>query len=190
MINCFEYRYTAVVIVLLLLCVPCYASDDKTSELRQKLTEIASLKDRLSAKIEHAIDKRDRLKHKLAKLKDEINEQKQQQQIESFQKACDNSRIDYNLKLIQLLSKYIAELNKKIVYFQNGNETLDYFSQHVHDDLLMIKTLYNLETDKLLTKINSVLDEYVLAAGKPMFDVVGTHPQDTEKIWDQIIQTN
>jgi len=63
---------------------------------------------------------------------------------------------------------------------------LDFFSQQVQDDLLMIKTLNDLETDKLIAQINSVLDEYIPEIDKPMFDVEGISLEDTEKIWNEL----
>ena len=184
------YGKPALVMILFLLCSSGHATGDKTSELRQKLTEIESLRDSLSGKIAQAIEKRNQLKEKTEELKDEIKQERQQQHIDSYQKALYNSRIDYNLKLIQLLSGYIGGLDEKIVYFQNGNETLNFFSQQVQDDLLMIKTLNYLDIDTLITQINSVLDEYIPETGKPMFDVDRILPKDTEKIWNEIIQTN
>ena len=182
--------YTAVVVILILLGSPGYATADKTADLRQKQNDIESLRNSLFVKISLTMEKRDQLKQKIEELKKEINNEKQQQQVDSYQKARYNSRIDFNLKLIQLLSGYVDGLDKKIVYFQNGNETLDYFSKQVQDDLLMMKTLKDLEIDKLITQINSVLNEYVSATSKPMFEVNGIRSQDIEKIWDDIIQTN
>jgi hypothetical protein len=64
---------------------------------------------------------------------------------------------------------------------------LDFFLRQAQDDLLIIKTLNNLEIDKLIAQINSVLDEYVPETGKPMFDAVDIPLEDTEKIWNDIM---
>jgi len=179
-------NYTAMVMFFLLLCGPMYATGHKTTELNRKIAEISSLQHRLSGKIAQVMEKRQQLKQKMERFINEIKQEKERLQIESYQKAIRNSRIDYNLKLIQLLRKYITGLNKKIVYFRNGHETLDFFSQQVQDDLLMIKTLNDLETDKLIAQINSVLDEYIPEIDKPMFDVEGISLEDTEKIWNEL----
>jgi len=50
----------------------------------------------------------------------------------------------------------------------------------------LIKTLNDLETDKLIAQINSVLDEYIPEIDKPMFDVEGISLEDTEKIWNEL----
>ena len=189
MINLIKFK-VIVAVAITLLCGPGYATGDKTTDLRQKLTEIEALQDSLLAKIALNIKKRDQLKQKIKELEEEINQEKQQRQVDSYKKACDNTRIDYNLKLIQMLSGYVNGLDHKIAYFQVGNETLDFFSQQIQDDLLMIKTLNDFNIDKLMTQINSVLGEYTAATGKPMFEVDGVLRQDVEKIWDDISQTN
>ena len=67
---------------------------------------------------------------------------------------------------------------------------LDFFFQQAQDDLLMIKTLNDLEIDKLIAQINEVLDEYIPQTSKPMFDVNDVPLKDTEQIWNELIKTN
>jgi uncharacterized membrane protein YheB (UPF0754 family) len=180
----------AMVSVLIGLFGPINASGHKTSELNQKMTEISSLQNSLNEKITLAVKKKDQLTQKTEELKKEIKEQNAQLNLESYLVAVQNPRIDYNLKLIQLLLGYISRLNEKIVYFKNGHETLTFFFQQAQDDLLMIKTLNDLEIDKLIAQINEVLDEYIAETGKPMFDVNEVPLKDTEKIWNEIIQNS
>ena len=65
---------------------------------------------------------------------------------------------------------------------------IEIFHQQVEDDLLMIKTLNDMEIDKLITQINSVLDEFFPELSKPVFDAQSIPMKDTEKIWNEIIQ--
>ena len=177
----------AAVSVVFAIYSPAHATGHKTTELEQKTAEISSLKNDLSAKISRAIEKREQLTGKMEALKQEIKQEREQWQIDTFQQALQNARIDYNLKLIQLLFGYIQGLTQKIVYLQNGREILDFFLQQVRDDLLMIKTLNNLEIDKLIAQINTVLDEFIPEIGKPMFDAEDIPLEDTEKIWNEIV---
>ena len=162
----------------------------KTTELNRKMSEISSLQQNLTGKIAQAVEKKDQLEQKALELKNEIQALNRQFKIASYQLAIQNARIDYNLKLIQLLFGYISRLNEKIEYFKNGQETLTFFFQQAEDDLLMIKTLNDLETDKLIGQINETLDEYIPETGKPMFDVNDVPLKDTEKIWSEIIHPN
>ena len=53
----------------------------------------------------------------------------------------------------------------------------------------MIKTLNDLEIDRLIREISSALDEYISATKKPMFEVEGVPRHNAETIWDEINQT-
>jgi hypothetical protein len=174
--------------IYLLLCGPNYASEHKTTELNRKMAEISSLQQSLSKKISLAMQKQEQLKQKVDELEKEIKQEIEQLQIDSYLKAIRNPRIEFNLKLIKMLFGYITGLTEKISYFQNGYQTLDFFRQQTQDDLLMIKTLNDMQIDKLIAQINSVLDEFIPELGKPIFDTNEISSKDTEKIWKEIIQ--
>jgi hypothetical protein len=178
----------AAMMIYLLLCGPNYASEHKTTELNRKMAEISSLQQNLLNKISLAMQKREQLKQKVDELEKEIKQEKEHLQIESYLKAIQDPRIEFNLKLIQLLFGYMTGLTDKISYFQNGYQTLDFFRQQAKDDLLMIKTLNDMEIDKLIAQINSILDEFIPELGKPIFDTNDITAKDTEKIWNEIIQ--
>ncbi len=177
----------AIVMICILFCGTVSANGYKTTELNRKMTEITSLQHGLSGKIELAMEKKKQLEQKAEALKEEIKQKKAQLQIKSYKKAALTPRIDYNLKLIQLLLGYVASLNEKIKYFQNGHETLGYYFQQAQDDLLMIKTLNDLEVEKLIAQINSILDEYTPETSKPLFDADSVAIEDTERIWNDIV---
>ena len=178
----------AIVMICFLICGTVSATGYKTTELDRKMTEITSLQHNLSSKIELAMEKKKQLEQKTEALKEEIKQEKAQLQIESYKKAVLTPRIDYNLKLIQLLRGYVASLNEKIKYFQNGHETLGFYFQQAQDDLLMIKTLNDLEVEKLIAQINSILDEYTPETNKPLFDADTVAIEDTERIWNDIVK--
>ena len=178
----------AALMIYLLLCGPNYASEQKTTELNRKMAEISSLQQGLSKKIALVMQKQEQLRQKVDELEKEIKLEKAQLQTESYLKAIRNPRIEFNLKLIQLLFGYITGLTDKISHFQNGYETLDFFEQQARDDLLMIQTLNDMEIDELIAQINSVLDEFIPELDKPVFDTNEIPSKDTEKIWNEIIQ--
>jgi hypothetical protein len=174
--------------IYLLFCGPSYASEHKTSELHRKMAEISSLKQKLSHKISLAMHKQEELTQRVDELEKEIKFEKEKLQIESYLKAVRNPRIKFDLNLIQLLIGYIYGLNEKISSFQNGYQTLAFFQQQVQDDLRMITTLNDMEIDKLITQINSVLAEFFPKLNKPVFDAQNIPMKDTERIWNEIIQ--
>lgn len=174
--------------IYLLFCGPSFASEHKTSELHRKMAEISSLQQKLSQKISLARQKQEQLNQKVGELEKEIKFEKAQLQIESYLMAIRNPRIEFDLKLIQSLIGYIYGINEKISSFQNGYQTLVFFQQQVEDDIRMIKTLNDMEIDKLISQINSVLDEFFPELSKPVFDAQSIPMKDTEKIWNEIIQ--
>ena len=178
--------YAVIGLIIFFLGGTVSATGYKTTELNRKMAEISSLQHSLSERIALAMTKKEQLKQKTESLKQEIRQEKEQMQVESYYKAVLIPRIDYNLKLIQLLLGYTTRLKEKIVYFQNGHDTLDFYFQQAQDDLLMIKTLNDLEVDKLIAQINSALDEYTPETTKPLFDVDGVPMKDTEQIWNDI----
>ena len=180
------FSLTTGVMIVLLSCAGAGASGDKTVGLNEKLSEISSLQKAIDEKISLAKDKCLLLNKKIDALKEEILDEKERRHIESFQQALTVSRIEFNLQLIQLLQAYIARLEGKVRYFKTGNETLSFYFQQIKDDLLLIKTLNDLEVDKLIARINSVFDEYVPQTRKPFFNVNDTSLQDTEQIWNKI----
>jgi len=180
----------AAMIIGLLGLGSVYATGDKSTELKLKMTEISTLQQNLTGKIAQAMEKKEQLEQKNQELRSEVRDQKKQFKIETYQSAVTNARIDYNLKLIQLLLGYIDRLNNKIVYFKTGHDMLNFYFLQAQDDLLMIKTLNDLEIDKLIAQINEVLDEYIPQTSKPMFDVNDVPLKDTRQIWNDIIKTN
>ena len=180
----------AALVWLTWLCLTTDATGLKTTELNRKMTEISSLQRVLAGKIALAAEKRDIMQQKAMELKEEIKSRSRQLKNPSFQMAIQNPRIDYNLQLMQQLLGYISRLNERIRYFEIGQETLDFFFQQAEDDLMMIKTLNDLETDKLISRINEILDEYIPESNKSMFDVNDVPLKDTEKIWHEITDTN
>ena len=182
-----KYCYAVVGLAMIFLGGTVSATGYKATELNRKMAEISSLQHSLSEKITLAADKKKQLEAKAEDLKNEIRQKKEQLEIESYDKAITIPRIDYNLRLIQLLYGYTARLTEKIIYFQNGYDTLDFYLQQAQDDLLMIKTLNDLEVDKLIAQINSALDEYTPETTKPLFDVDGVPLRDIEEIWNEIM---
>lgn len=185
--NQLKFGYILLGLLIFFITGTAHATGYKTTELNRKMAEISSLQHDLSAKLTLAMDKKKQLKLKAEALKEEIRQEKDQLKIDSFQKATLSPRIDYNLKLIQLLLGYVARLEDKILYIQNGHETLRYYFQQAQDDLLMIKTLNDLEVDKLIAQINSALDKYTPETNRPLFDADSLVLKDTEQIWDDII---
>ena len=178
----------ATLMIYLLHCATGYANEYKTAELNRKMAEMSSLQQSLSEKISLAMHKRLQLYQKMAALEKEVKAETEHLQIESYPKAIQNPRIGFNLQLMKLLFGYRTGLTEKINHLQNGYQTLDFFRQQVQDDLLMIKTLNDMEVDNLIARINLVLDEFLPELSKPLFDAEETASKDTQTIWNEMIE--
>ena len=177
----------AALIIYLLPCSPGYTNEYKTAELNRKMAEMSSLQQSLSEKISLAMHKRLQLDRKMAQLENEIKAETEPLQKASYPNAIQHPRIKFNLQLMKSLLGYRTKLTEKIDYFQIGYQTLDFYRQQVQDDLLMIKTLNDMEIDKLIARINSLLDEFLPELSQPLFNAKDIDSSDTETIWNEMI---
>ena len=182
------YSSLALLMICFLFCGANFASEGKTLELRRKMAEISSLQQSLSQKISLATQKQAQLRQNVTELEKEIKLEIAQLQIKSYLEAIRSPRIEFDLKLIQLLIGYMAGIDEKISCFQNGFQTLAFFQHQVQDDLRMLKTLNDMEIDKLIAQIDLVLDEILPELGKPVFDTRNVPKKNPEAIWNEIIQ--
>lgn len=163
------------------------ASTIKTQELNRKISEISSLQHTLQEKIATAMATRDQLQKQIDKLTGEIHQRRDKENIVSYQTAIDHSRIDYNIKLIRQLTGYTDQLTRRITYFQSGNEMLAFLTLQIRDDLRLIRTLNDMQIDKLIYRINEVLDEYIPETQKHIISLEAISWRSGEMIWNEII---
>lgn len=173
---------------LLLITNDVFAGNPKENILRQKMTEILSMRGRITEKRAQAIEIHEHLKGQLAEIKDEIKSEQKRLKTGSFQKAISFPRIDYNLKLVQRLRAYISMLSDKIVYFQIGNDMLEFLYEHADDDLRIVQILNDMKVEKLMARIDQVLQEYLTATNNDPVDVQNVVPGKSEKTWNEIMK--
>ena len=166
------------------------ASSPKTVELNRKISEMSSLQFSISDRIAVALKARDQLQKQVDELVKEINRILNHRAIKSYSAAVKYPRIMYNIELIRRLSAYIDQLNERMRYFRGGNETLIYLHQQVSDDLKLIRTLNDMEVDKLVHKINIVLDEFIPEMEANIITVENIRVESPEKIWEKVTQTD
>ena len=175
--------------MLLLIKGPIMADNTKTAALNRKISEISLARKDIAQKISHATDIRNQLQQQMEELIGEIISEKKLHQLQTFQDAVKNLRIDFDLKLVQQLRGYIQSINTRIAYFENADDTLDYYSRQIQDDLQIIKTLNDFEVDHLIGLINAALDEYIPETNKYMINIQVVQWIDSEKLWCEITDT-
>ncbi len=186
MIKRFVENCILTAIVLMILNSPATAERSKPSTLDQKIYEISALQVRVIDKIDQAMEMRTGLQQRLNELRDEIRSEQIRSSIDSHQKALQNLRIRYNLYLIQHLKAYLNRLDERIAYFQTGKARLKFLTHQIKDDIAIINTLKDMEIEKLLARIDSVLDEYIPETKKQIFNAADIRFTPIERVWDQI----
>lgn len=176
-----------VFMLLAIIAANSEASTAKTEELNRKLSEISSLQHILQEKIAAARATHDQLQKQIDKLAGEIHQRCDKESIVSYQTAIKSSRINYNIKLIRQLSEYTDQLTRRITYFQSGKEMLVFLDQQIRDDLRLIQTLNDMQIDKLIYRINEVLDEYIPETKKHIISLEAISWRSGEMIWNEII---
>jgi uncharacterized coiled-coil DUF342 family protein len=185
-----KYRRICGLVFLMLLAistVSAEASTAKNNELNRKISEISSLHHNLQEKIAAARATRDQLQKQIDKLVGEIHQRRDKENIVSYRTAIQSSRINYNIKLIRQLSGYSDQLTRRITYFQSGTEMLVFLNQQIRDDLRLIQTLNDMQIDKLIYRINEVLDEYIPETNKHIISFEAISWRSSEMIWNEII---
>ena len=166
------------------------ANTAKTQELNRKLSEISSLQYIIEEKIATAKATHEQLQNQIDKLAGEIHQWRDKENIESYQTAIQFARINYNIELIRQLSGYTDELTRRITYFQSGKEMLVFLNQQIRDDLRLIQTLNDMQVDKLIHRINEVLDEYIPETEKHIISLEAISWRSGEMIWNEMIMTD
>ena len=173
-------------IVLMILSNPSHAERIKKSALEQKIFEISALKARVIDKIDQAIEMRTSLQQQLNELHDEIRTEQIRSSIDSRQEALQNLRIRCDLYLIQQLKAYLNRLDGRISYFKTGKAQLKFFIRQIKDDIAIIHTLKDMEIERLLARIDRVLDEFSPETKKQIFNAADIRLTPIERIWDEI----
>lgn len=186
MIKTFIQNGVLATMALLILSSPISAERIKKSTLEQKIFEISALKAGVIDKIDQALQMRTDLQQQLNNLRDEIRNEQILSNIDSHRKALQNTRIRNNLYLIQQLKAYLDRLDSRIAYFQTGKARLKFFIHQIKDDMALIHTLKDMEIEKLLARIDAVLDEFIPETNKQIFNAADIHPSPIELIWDEI----
>ena len=177
-----------VVLVLLILSNPAAADNRKTAALEQKMIEISALRVKIIDKIDQGIEMRILLQKRLKELRDEIKIEQNRSGINEYelQASPGNLRIIYNLNLIQHLRAYIDQLDERIDYFQTGNERLKFYLRQIEDDIAIINTLQDMEVENLISRIDTLLDEFIPETKKKIFDAFEIRLMPVEQVWSEI----
>jgi pantothenate synthetase len=165
----------------------CFKGDTQILTLKQKMTEISELYEKVSQKIALITQMRQELNASKRTFIEEIIKETKGRQISAYNEAIHIPRIHYNLKLIQKLEGYTTALRQKTAYLKDANEQLVFYYQQIEDDLKIIETLKDMDVEGLMLGINRALDAYRPETKKHIIyadRIEFYHPQE---VWRKIM---
>jgi hypothetical protein len=123
-------------------------------------------------------------------LKAEIHLERGRTRVASFPQARQISRIDYNLRLVQQLLGHIDRLDNCLAFFRSAVHTLEFYRRQIRDDMLILRTLNDVDTTGLMRQLAADLERFKEHAGKPL--LTGSSPvlRPLETIWSDILHVN
>ena len=175
-------------ITLLLIPGTLLANNSKTSTLCSKMAEISLLRQKVIERKVQASKLCKQLKQRIKELEKEIKEEGKGTTITSFQEAVRNTRIDYNLKLIQKTLSYTSRLKEKIQFFNIASEELAFVYQLAEDDLRILETLDDMKIEKVIDQIGKTSGKYQSEASRLVIDSNGIVLTPPEEIWESIMR--
>ena len=175
-------------ITLLLIPGTLLANNSKTSTLCSKMAEISLLRQKVMERKVQASKLCEQLKQRIKELEKEIKVEGKGKTITSFQEAVRNTRINYNLKLIQKTLSYISRLKEKIQLFNIASEELAFAYQLAEDDLRILETLDDMKIEKVVDQIDKTSGKYQSEASRLVIDSNGIVLTPPEEIWESIMR--
>jgi hypothetical protein len=163
------------------------AANPKTEELQLKLADISLLRQQLLDRSRQAEQIRQALVGQQSFLVDETSSLCRTQKIKNLKQAQSNRRIHFDLELLRIIESYLDILDKKIRYYQTGNDKLAYLEQSAADDLKMMATLNVLKIDALSTQISLVVNHYLPEAHTILINPAQIEPVAVETVWKKRI---
>ncbi len=161
----------------------------KSEIFQQKMQQILAVRDKLSEKRTQAASIREKLNEQILALKLEILAKQRVMGIASYEEAVKAPRIDYNIKLIQLLKAYTSKLAERIRYYEDGYDKMYFRYQETDDSFKIIELWGDTKTKRLMTKIDKAINEYQ-AENKPhMFTNKQIVMDKPIKIWTETTQS-
>ena len=175
-----------VLCVLLMWTAPGYANE-KISELNQKIADITLLDKQLHDRYEQVVTIQADLKNQKKNYAAEISILAKSLQISTYEEASQQFRIHYNLELLRTINAYLDELDIKLLFYQSGQNRLQYLRQMAEDDIKMISAINDMKIEALVTQISLVVSRYLPEAHVIQIDVDNIVKPTSRTIWNEIL---
>jgi hypothetical protein len=160
------------------------------AQLEKQVEELNEISNNLRKKKKEVNSLRVEYRQDITFLKNEIRSEKRKHKIKTYQQAKNNSRISYDLALIQRKIAYINKLDKIFLRIQFGALELEYLQRRAEDDLKMQKVMDEQEIKQLYNDINVCIEKYLPEINKLAIEIDDKSLPSQKEIWQDIIKNN
>jgi hypothetical protein len=160
----------AVAIAALSVGMNAHADGDKTSALKQAQESVGRAEQSVRTRMAFAEGLQSQLRLEAEALKAEIREE-QRRQGTGADGVRRGGRIDYNLKLLQRLNGYAAQLEARRTELSAWLPCFERYRERIRDEARMLRTLAHADIDALLRDIEAMGREVEERCGVPLITV-------------------
>ncbi|MDY6793010.1 MAG: hypothetical protein SWH54_17230 [Thermodesulfobacteriota bacterium] len=153
-----------------------------------KLDEITRLRKKLLIKEKEIADLIKNYKNGISKMENEIVRVKQNHQINSFNTAIKNKKIEFGILTIQRRLAYIKKINTPYKWINQGIEELLYLKHKIEIDAQISRVISGIDMDQMIQEIDVVIQSYRSGMEKLEIDMKNVELMPLETIWERIIE--
>ena len=173
--------------LLLFQATPGLSNNLKIIEVTQKMSEITSMQSKVRLRTEQAQNIRTELNQKMRTYIEEVIAEQRRSKTTSYKSVSQKPRIHFDLNLIGMLNTYVQVLDRKIDYFESGQLRMAYLYQQAEDDLKLIETLNDMQVEDLVSRIDSLLAEYINELQNDLIYFAEIPAYSPERVWKKFI---
>ena len=152
----------------------------------QELSKIVDLIKSLQNKQKAIANLKQQYKKGIDEAENEILKEKRGKGLATYQDAQKEKRVELYLRMIQRRQIYIEELDRLREQLILNTEELLYFKRQIEIDMLMVNVIKGMNSDKLVKRIDTIIQQHIHDADKLTLNTKDARPQSLESIWGKI----
>ena len=156
----------------------------------QELSKVVDLIKSLQNKQKAIANLKQQYKKGIDEAENEILKEKRDKGLATYQDAQKEKRVELYLRMIQRRQVYIAELDRLLEQLSLNTEELLYLKRQIEIDMLMVNVIKGMNSDKLVKRIDTIIQQHIHDADKLTLNTKDARPQSLESIWGEISKSD
>jgi hypothetical protein len=156
----------------------------------QELSKVVDLIKSLQNKQKAIANLKQQYKKGIDEAENEILKEKRGKGLATYQDAQKEKRVELYLRMIQRRQIYIAELDRLLEQLVLNTEELLYLKRQIEIDMLMVNVIKGMNSDKLVKRIDTIIQQHIHDADKLTLNTKDARPQSLESIWKKISKSD